>query len=247
MRAFAKKLFPANFRTRVSRAFKLGLIDRETIANKYLSGSGIEIGALHTPLKVPQSAHVKYVDRMSVADLRSQYPELADHSLVEPDIIADGELLESVSDSSQDFVIANHFLEHCQNTFLALLNMYRVLKPGGILYLAIPDKRYTFDVDRLVTDLEHLLRDFNKGPEQSRRDHYEEWSRLVDKVAGEREVAHTTALMEKDYSIHFHAWTQKELLEIVGALHEHFNLNFELELFLSNESECILVLRKTTE
>ena len=115
-------------------------LDRSVIAETYLSGIGIEIGALHNPLKLPIRASAKYVDRLSVPDLRQQYPELASEELVEVDILADGERLETIEDSSQDFVVANHFVEHCQNPVGAVLNMLRVLKPAGILYLALPDK-----------------------------------------------------------------------------------------------------------
>jgi SAM-dependent methyltransferase len=245
MRAFASKILPARLKAPLVRALHPGQIDRETIAHKYLSGNGIEIGALHTPLKTPKETRVKYLDRLPVAELRAQYPELAEYNLIEPDIIADGELLNGVVDASQDFVIANHFIEHCQNPLLALSNMFRVLKDNGILYLAVPDKRYTFDIDRPVTPLNHLLRDFNEGPEWSRRQHFEEWTRLVDKVSEVEVDKHVSALMEKDYSIHFHVWTQKDLLELVSALRENLNLSFDVELFLKQEGECVFVLRKT--
>ena len=121
--------------------------DRIAVAKKFITGAGIEIGALHSPLPLPPDAKARYVDRMAVPDLRRQYPELNALNLVDIDIIDDGERLDSIRDATQDFVIANHFIEHCQNPLLALRNMLRVLKPGGILYLAIPDKRFTFDAD----------------------------------------------------------------------------------------------------
>lgn len=124
-----------------SRMRELVRLDRESIANAYLVGNGIEIGPLHNPLRVPPQARVQYVDRMPVAQLREQYPELHRDRLVSADIIDDGERLESVQDASQDFVIANHFLEHCQNPIETISNMLRVLKPGGVLYICIPDKR----------------------------------------------------------------------------------------------------------
>src|SRR5262249_28614265 len=128
-------------------------IDRETIADQYIRGQGIEIGALHMPLRVPRSAKVKYVDRFSADGLRAHYPELNDEDIVQVDIVTDGERLEAIADATQDFVIANHFIEHCQNPIGALLNMFRVLKLGGVLYLAIPDKRCSFDADRPSTTL----------------------------------------------------------------------------------------------
>jgi SAM-dependent methyltransferase len=220
--------------------------DRVAIAEKYLKGDGIEIGALNSPLKVPHAASVKYVDRMTTPDLRKQYPELNDLKLVDADIIADGERLDGVRDSTQDFVIANHFIEHCQNPLLALSNMFRVLKEDGLLYLAAPDKRFTFDVDRPITPLEHILRDFEEGGEWSRRQHFEEWVRDVNKVQGAAEFEkRVDELMGIDYSIHFHAWTQLEMLEFILALNRKLGIRFDVELVFKNGEECIFILRKT--
>ncbi len=129
-------------------------IDREFIADMFIRGEGIEIGALDMPLRVPRSAKVKYVDRLRAEDLRKQYPKLNDKQLVQTDIIADGEKLESLADSTQDFVIANHFVAHGQDPLVAVLNMLRVLKPGGILYLAVPVHSWTpFEMLELILAL----------------------------------------------------------------------------------------------
>ena len=218
-------------------------LGRELIAEAYLKGDGIEIGALHDPLKVPRSARVKYVDRLSVADLRKQYPELDSQKLVDVDIIANGELLETIADASQDFVIANHFIEHCQDPIRALLSMFRVLKVGGKLYMAVPDKRYSFDLDRPITPLEHLFRDFKEGPEWSKRQHFEEWVRLVNKVEDVEEFKKQVEVnMEMDYSIHFHVWTQREMFDFVAAMRDL--VAFDIELVLRNVNEVVFVFRK---
>ena len=221
-------------------------LDRETVARIYLRGSGIEIGALHEPLHVPPSVNVRYVDRMSTPDLRRQYPELKDLNLVQVDIIDDGERLATVADGSQDFVIANQVLEHFQNPLLAMQNMLRVLKPGAVLYLSLPDKRFSFDVDRPVTTVEHVLRDYNEGPEWSRRQHFEEWARYKEKLSGEALHARVDELIRIDYSIHFHVWTQLDMLDLIKTAHRLFG-NFELELFLKTdyEVEHLIILRRT--
>lgn len=218
-------------------------LNRELIAATYLSGVGIEIGALHNPLKLPPAATARYVDRLSVADLRSQYPELAAEELVNVDILADGELLETIPDSTQDFVIANHFVEHCQDPIGAVLNMLRVLKPAGVLYLALPDKRCCFDADRPVTPLAHLMRDHNEGPECSRREHFEEWARLVNKVPDEQVSQEMDRLMGMNYSIHYHVWTPPEMLEFILAIRKM--TAFEIELSYHHDGvEVIFILRK---
>jgi SAM-dependent methyltransferase len=218
-------------------------LTRERVAEMYLKGEGIEIGALHNALKTPQSARVRYVDRLSVAELKKQYPELEGEALVEVDILDDGERLEKIKDSSQDFVIANHFIEHCQNPIGALLNMFRTLKSGGILFLAIPDKRCCFDADRPVTSLEHIMRDFQEGPAWSRREHFEEWTRVVNKVQGDDEIEKQIDLiMKMDYSIHYHVWTPFEMLELILALRRM--ADFELEMYQRTDVEAIFILRK---
>jgi SAM-dependent methyltransferase len=217
---------------------------RTRIANRYLSGDGIEIGALHNPLSLPRSARIRYVDRLSVPELRAHYPELKREPLVEVDIVDDGERLTTIADSSLDFIVANHFLEHTQDPVGTLVNAFRALRPGGILYLAIPDKRYTFDIDRPVTPFEHLLRDFEEGPQVSRRQHFEEWARLVDRVPEDDVPRRVEQLMVQDYSIHYHVWTQREALELLTAVRERLDLNFDIELMEGIENEVVFVLRK---
>lgn len=128
---------------------------RYALAKAFIQGSGVEIGALHQPLPLHSGARVRYVDRMDVAGLRAQYPELHGYKLVPVEIVDDGEKLNTLKNESQDFIIANHFLEHTQNPLGTIERFMQVLKPGGCLYMAVPDKRWTFDVDRPVTPLDH--------------------------------------------------------------------------------------------
>jgi SAM-dependent methyltransferase len=218
-------------------------MDRELLANKYLRGEGIEIGALHNPLFVKRGTKVKYVDRLTKPQLRELYPELGSYEMVETDILDDGQFLRTISNSSQDFVIANHFLEHCPNPLEALRNIHRVMREGGFLYLALPDKRFTFDIDRPVTEMDHLFRDFEEGPEWSSRSHYEEWVELVTKASGAEAEHQIEDLMMKEAWIHFHVWTQTEMFELLSSVRK-IGLHFDVECFLKNDAECVFVLRK---
>lgn len=218
---------------------------RKYFANHCLEGNGIEIGALHNPLPVPDTAKVKYVDRMTTADLKWQYPELASENLVEVDIIDNGEFLTTIPDSSQDFVIANHFIEHCQDPITSLFNILRVLKSGGILYLAIPDQRFSFDRPRCLTSFEHLLKDYQEGPESSKKEHFEEWVKLVEKVEDPAAVEKlVNQMIEDDYSIHFHVWRSFEFLDFLFSLKQILDFPFEIETFFENGAEVIAILKK---
>lgn len=216
---------------------------RPDVARVYLRGRGIEIGALHRPLRVPRAARVSYVDRLPREELYRQYPNLAGHDLVPVDIVDDAERLARIGDGSQDFVIANHFLEHCQDPIGTLLHFFRVLREDGILFLTVPDKRYTFDRDRPVTPLEHLRADHEKGAGLSKWEHLSEFVRLVFKRVDPEEVQREAKrLLATDFSIHYHVWTQTELMELLLEIRKR--LPFEVELFLRRSYEVLIVLRK---
>lgn len=229
---------------------------RATFGDRFLFGNGLEIGPLHQPLAIPAHAKARYVDRMSVADLRSEYPELADWDLTEVDVIDDGETLATIPPESQDFIVANHFLEHTENPIGTIETHLSKLKPGGVLFYAVPDKRFTFDFRRPVTPIEHMVADYEQGPERSRAEHYEEWCRLVideesDSVGTPEQAASEEWVMRRareledaKYSIHMHVWTQAEFLRLILALRARFDNCFDLEAAGRVGIEFIVVLRK---
>ena len=149
------------------------------------------------------------------------------------DVVDDGELLSAIEPESTDFIIANHFLEHCEDPIGTITTHLGKLRPGGVLFYAVPDKRYTFDFRRSPTPLSHVIADHKDGGQGSRRAHYLEWVRLVypeDEGPPEEQTAIATAadLDAARYSIHFHVWTQADLLELM--LHCRTLLgSFELE------------------
>lgn len=218
---------------------------REDVARTYLRGVGIEIGALNLPLRVPPAVHVTYVDYLPIETLRVHHAHLlaAGSTLVAPDVVDDGERLESFADGSLDFVIANHFVEHSEDPIGTLAAHLRVVRPGGRLFMAVPDKRWTFDVDRPVTPLEHLVKDHADGPEGSREDHYREWARFVDKVPSEDVERHARDIARRRFSIHFHVFTPNSYVEMLAHCMAS-GLPMELEHFQQNESEFITVVRK---
>jgi predicted SAM-dependent methyltransferase len=227
---------------------------RAEFAARYLYGEGLEIGALHQPLAMPPHARVRYVDRMKTDELRREYPELAEWDLTDVAVVDDGETLATIPAASQDFIIANHFLEHTENPIGTIETHLGKLKPGGILFYAVPDKRYTLDFRRPVTPLEHMIADYEEGPERSRAEHYTEWCRLVinEESTGTAEEAASEELVsnrakeldDAKYSIHMHAWTQAEFLQLILACRERFGNVFDIEATARRAIEFMVVLRK---
>ena len=229
-------------------AEKIKIIEdtRYGLSLKFLRGEGVEIGALHMPLPLPPHAKAKYVDYISVSELRELYPELKDLALVNVDIVDDGERLSKVKNSSVDFIIANHMLEHCQDPVGTILNFYKKLKPGGIMFMAIPDMRYTFDMHRPLTPYSHLLEEHRVYPAKKYYiEHTREIVKLTEGLKDKKAIeARVKELADIKYSIHYHVWTQQEMVDLFYKTREKFSLKLEIQAMINNVHEVVFVVQK---
>jgi SAM-dependent methyltransferase len=215
---------------------------REDLARRYLRGEGIEIGALHFPLRVPPAVRVRYVDlatRNQLLEMHSSAVYGNPGWVIETDIIDDFERLGTFTDESVDFAIANHALEHTEDPIAALKHAVRVLRPGGILFLTLPDARHTFDALRARTTIEHLFRDHREGPVVSRKEHHREWA-FVECVP-EEDVADRMAQFAREGARHhFHSWELEGFLAFLRAL----ELPVVIELAQAHLDEFAVILRR---
>jgi ubiquinone/menaquinone biosynthesis C-methylase UbiE len=239
---------------------------REKLATLHLRGEGIEIGALHLPLKTPRDVKVKYVDIATREENIRRFPEVDSSRIVHTDYLEDGFEIKSVPDSSQDFLIANHVLEHSDNPFKVLLNWSRVLKPGGIMMITVPIAARCFDRNRQKTSLEHLVDDYllNEDGEvaafrQKNREHYEEWYRtsapIVARMRGkvEKEQSGTNGsewledLQGADYGdIHFHTFSMESFASFADCFASRIAGNFRVVELRSSRggSEVAAIVKK---
>lgn len=88
--------------------------------------------------------------------------------------------LQCIEDSSYDFILSSHCIEHLANPLKGLAEWIRVLKQDGLLVLVVPHKDGTFDHDRPITSLEHLIQDFDNHTGEGDMTHLEEILRLHD-------------------------------------------------------------------
>jgi SAM-dependent methyltransferase len=230
---------------RFSRLSRLGL------SANFIRGEGIEIGGLNYPLPVRPGVKVRYVDRISADEHMNVLAELNRRELVQVDIIDDGETLATIADNSQDFVVANHFIEHTRNPILAIRNAVRVLKKDGIFFMAMPDKRYTFDIGRRITTAEHLLKDYQEGPEGSEEEHWHDFVSHTDHsdhCKNEQDIQQVIhQLRESNFSIHYHVWDHHAMLGLLLTLKDKLQFPFEIEMSLAPQqggNEAIFILRK---
>lgn len=82
--------------------------------------------------------------------------------------------LSRCKDAFYDFVLSCHSLEHVANPLKMLAEVKRVLKPEGEFILILPDKRFTFDINRPYTTLAHLQEDFRNDVKDDDRTHFQE-------------------------------------------------------------------------
>jgi glycosyltransferase involved in cell wall biosynthesis len=188
---------------------------------KQLHGSGVEIGALDGALHVEGASRVFYVDIDSPELLKKRH---GSQGSVKLDVLSDCEHL-AIRDSSLDFLIANHVLEHLVNPIGTLLDWLRCLKPGGRLLMAVPDKRYSFDKPRDSTSIGHLVQDFRRSPSSTdlQGSHAEEWAERIDGLVPGTEVfaGKVKALLQGAPMIHKHVWTSADFQVFLEFLTDH--------------------------
>ncbi|MBT5909790.1 MAG: glycosyltransferase [Opitutae bacterium] len=124
-----------------------------------LRGNGLEIGAFEHPAIIPDYCKVKYCDVLHKNDAIKLFPEINEANLPEIDYIInlDETGLNDFSSNSYDFIIINHVIEHLYNPIKALSECFRVLKKGGLIVISVPDKEYTFDRDRPLTEYNEIV------------------------------------------------------------------------------------------
>lgn len=228
----------------------------ESTSGTLVIGAGVEIGALNAPLMVSDHVEVRYVDLAPIEVLRGQYAELAGKALVSPSIIGGAQDLSPLVDDSVDFVIANHLLEHLEDPIRGLQEMLRVIRLGGMLYMGLPDPGVTFDVDRDLTPVEHVLEEFRHGTLHTRQGHFEEWVAKAEQHVEWMQQAgvgtgpnRVRELMEMDYNIHFHVWRPDTFLAFLVAAMREANLELQLADFQprpAGDNEYIFVFMKGT-
>lgn len=124
----------------------------------------LEIGALHHPLAKATGAKVIYADHATTAELREKYAGHEDVTdIVEVDVVwPAGPLRPALeahlgSGATVDAVVASHVIEHVPDLVGWFDELASVLAPGGLVALAIPDKRYCFDARRRESDVADII------------------------------------------------------------------------------------------
>lgn len=146
-----------------------------------------------------------------------------------------GEVPALTAGKRYDAVISSNCLEHVANPVKALSGWTEVLKPGGYLLLAVPDKTSNFDRFRADTPLQHLLDDAANDVGEDDLTHLEEILRKHDlssdpgaggRFAFERRSRDNL----KNRCLHHHIFTPQVLKDLFGRT--------GLEVLFSGSTRC---------
>jgi SAM-dependent methyltransferase len=204
-------------------------ITRRRMSERFVVGTGIEVGAGSRPFPLPETALCRYGDVRDRESLRNYFST----DRVAVDHMLDAQTYTGIPDNAFDFVISAHVIEHLEDPIGAIKNSLRVLKPGGILLLVVPDRRHTFDRLRPGTSLEHLLQDFHDGGISTRLEAYKEHARYVhpaitgEFLSDDRIETDAPMIMAAKMDAHFHCWNRDEFREVLSYCCKHFGAVIE--------------------
>jgi SAM-dependent methyltransferase len=149
-------------------------VDRRDAILKYTTKEqrGIEIGPWFNPIASKREGYRCLV--LDVFDSETLRKRAADDPNIAPASIPMIEDVDLVGSSTQiaelvrargeagtfDYIVSSHNFEHLPNPIRFLQGCAEALKPGGVLSMAIPDRRACFDYFRPVTRLSDWIQAF---------------------------------------------------------------------------------------
>ncbi|HET9658127.1 MAG TPA: class I SAM-dependent methyltransferase [Kineosporiaceae bacterium] len=209
-----------------------------------LQGEILEIGPGSVPFPVAAGSHVTYVDRPVPGGRDANWPELigtprGPDGDIDADLDVDG--LRALADASCDAVILSHVIEHLANPVAALCEIGRVLRPGGLLVLIVPDRHRTFDRGRAPTPFAHLLQEYRDGVTTVSEEHIREFCAALHALPPIHPPQvrdwHDPNRLDDDLlelhrrrSVHVHCWNPEEFAVLLTGLQAEGLSDWTLDL-----------------
>jgi SAM-dependent methyltransferase len=140
-------------------------------------------------------------------------------------IISDAINLDKIQSSTYDFLLASHVIEHIANPIKAIYEWKRVIKNNGFLVILAPDKRRTYDKNRKITKIDHIISDYENEISEDDSTHFEEVIKFHD-ISNDSTLQNRDELKERTYKnfenrmLHHHVYDENLLIDIL----KHCNL-----------------------
>ncbi len=137
-----------------------------------LHGVGIEIAPFFRPTLLKMDYNIFYTDYTTASELIKKHEHLPIAQQIRENTVPvdfvwlPGSTLSNCVQGIQfNYAIASHVIEHVPNVLGWVIEILDILQPGGVLSLAVPDKRYTFDAYRSETEIHDLIDSWLRSPQ----------------------------------------------------------------------------------
>ncbi|HMD81336.1 MAG TPA: methyltransferase domain-containing protein [Anaerolineales bacterium] len=146
--------------TQVERVNQARIFKEQRLAHQWCKGEGLELGAgAHNPFNLPGSLNVAPGDdpvfRQAEIEICGMYAEI--------DIVAEGHDI-PVGDGTQDYIISSHVVEHFPDPLRAFIEWNRILKPGGIVFMIVPQRNADpHDAKQPVSKIAEIVEAYEQG------------------------------------------------------------------------------------
>ena len=221
---------------------------RSSFARQYLSGKGLEIGPGRLALPIPPGAKVEYLNDVSAEELAKIKNVPVEEIRV--DHIGSAEHL-PFNDEIFDFVASCHVIEHLEDPICGVCEQFRVIKPNGVILMALPNYvANEWDFRRQPPAITHLLQEHADARMMAKNKllHYRECVHGAFVPNGDPGFEETVArLIDRNAKIHFHVFNHTLVEGTIAAAVAEQNCGCQLidAFCLPYGYEIICVVRKT--
>ncbi len=223
-----------------------------------LTGRGLEFGPFTQPTVGPEDGAISYADRFTQAQLAEGLSLDKAALIPETHYLLTSNDLSSLPQETFDYIIANHVMEHIPDMLGWLGDVGRLLKPGGVLFLALPDADHCFDRLRPSTTVSRAVERrlaegglLSKDQQLESSIYYQDAASRPIILSERLERARVTAIYDEKAHLGFHA----HVFRSAGVLEEFFLplmqagwITFDLVDFMPAKGctggELIVVLRR---
>jgi SAM-dependent methyltransferase len=143
------------------------------------NSEGLEIGACDLPTVTKEVGKCEFADFRSAEEIVHLWNLPREAVMPVKYILQRDSKVHLQIDKKFDFVVLCHVIEHIPNVISYILDLHNLLKPGGLIIIACPDKRRTFDASRPSTTIEHLLDDYYNNCNYPSLEHILEFSKVA--------------------------------------------------------------------
>jgi hypothetical protein len=211
----------------------------------------VEVGALDDPTFPPAEYNVRFIDYATKEQLLEKHkenPRYTSERLVDVHYPVSSPDYAAQIDERFDLAIANHVIEHIPDTVRWINSLGDILNDRGYVFLAVPDRRYTFDFLRPETTIADVLRAYHGEAKKSDMiqifEHMYHWRpiKAADAWSGRipelikqprqniREALETAKRQSRTsyVSVHCHVYTYQSFLTLFSELRELDMLPFDI-------------------